>query len=224
MIFITGTDTGAGKTLLAGLLLARLRARGVRALAMKPFCSGSRADVYFLNSLQDNELTNDEVNPFFFPEPVAPLVAAEACGVDVRLEAVCRAIAEVSRRSDCLIVEGAGGLLVPFNKRHTIEDIILKLRPSVCIAARNRLGAINRVLLTYFRLRQVGIRRLKVVLMGTASPDLASKTNASVISHYIGNKTVTTIKYLGSGAKSRDRCKNNAKYFKKALDLISGLL
>ena len=75
-IFITGTDTGVGKTVLTGLLLHHLREKGVRALAMKPFCSGSRRDVKLLKALQNSELTDDEINPYYFKEAVAPLVAA----------------------------------------------------------------------------------------------------------------------------------------------------
>src|SRR2546429_4432134 len=75
-IFITGTDTGVGKTVLTGLLVTHLRNQGTDALAIKPFCSGSRADAKLLQAIQDRELTLEEINPFYFPEPVAPLVAA----------------------------------------------------------------------------------------------------------------------------------------------------
>src|SRR5258705_9807549 len=76
IIFVTGTDTGVGKTLLTGLLLHHLRTEGCHALAMKPFCSGGRGDVEFLHALQDGELSEREINPFYFHEPVAPLLAA----------------------------------------------------------------------------------------------------------------------------------------------------
>ena len=77
IIFITGTDTGVGKTLLTALLLHHLRQTGVHALAMKPFCSGGRADVRLLQSLQRGELSDAEMNPFYFAEPIAPFVAAK---------------------------------------------------------------------------------------------------------------------------------------------------
>src|SRR5581483_3100804 len=75
ILFITGTDTGVGKTLLTAMLLHHLRVAGRRTLAMKPFCSGGRDDVELLHALQDGELTADEINPFYFSEPTAPLVA-----------------------------------------------------------------------------------------------------------------------------------------------------
>ena len=75
-IFITGTDTGVGKTLLTALLLTHLRDGGCKARALKPFSSGGREDAELLFKLQDGELTLDEINPFHFSEPLAPLVAA----------------------------------------------------------------------------------------------------------------------------------------------------
>ena len=76
IIFVTGTDTGVGKTLLTALLLQHLRAHGQSALAIKPFCSGGREDAELLHSLQENELTLDEMNPFHFKKPLAPYLAA----------------------------------------------------------------------------------------------------------------------------------------------------
>src|SRR5258707_11333001 len=129
IIFITGTDTGVGKTLLTGLLLHHLRHSGCAAWAMKPFCSGSRADVLFLSALQDGELTDDEINPFYFPEPVAPLISVRKHRRRIKLNDVLSLIHTlVSRLSAAknphmstapslhhsivptLLIEGSGGL------------------------------------------------------------------------------------------------------------------
>src|SRR5579859_28442 len=85
IIFVTGTDTGVGKTVLMGLLLAHLRRRGAAAFALKPFCSGSRRDVQLLHALQNRELQAGEINPFYFPEPVAPVASARQPGRGVQL-------------------------------------------------------------------------------------------------------------------------------------------
>src|SRR6476469_2720446 len=98
IVFITGTDTGVGKTLLTGLLLCHLRARGARALALKPFCSGSRGDAQLLHDLQDGDLTLEEVNPFYFPEPVAPLVSARKHKRKIPLDEVIQHISSVATR------------------------------------------------------------------------------------------------------------------------------
>src|SRR5438067_10725475 len=111
ILFVTGTDTGVGKTLFTALLLHYLRAAGCRALAMKPFCSGGRGDVELLQSLQPGELSDAEMNPFYFEAPVAPLIAKEAQRKKTRLKAVLAAIKKVQAKCDVLVIEGSGGLL-----------------------------------------------------------------------------------------------------------------
>lgn len=221
-VFITGTDTGAGKTLLAGLLLLHLRSQGVKALAMKPFCCGSRSDVRFLNSLQSNELRLEEMNPFYFTEPVAPAVAAQQNGIHVTIPEALNAINAVKKRCEWLIVEGAGGLLVPVNEVDTIENLALKLKPLVLVAARNRLGAINQVLLTFYRLKQSGFRQIKVILMGTRVQNMASETNERMIKLYIGNENVMSIDYLGPQAKLPRNCNICVKKMKITLAAAIG--
>ena len=122
IIFITGTDTGVGKTLLTGLLLYHLRQGGCHALAMKPFCSGSRADAEFLNAIQDGALTPNEITPYFFPEPLAPLVAARQHHRSIRLPEVLRRVRGLANRCQCLLVEGIGGVLVPLGEGYSVVD------------------------------------------------------------------------------------------------------
>ncbi len=100
IIFVTGTDTGVGKTLLTGLLLCHLRRRGVNALAMKPFCSGGRNDIELIQALQNHALPDEEVNPFYFPEPLAPLVAARKHRRRISLSQVLRSIERVETQCE----------------------------------------------------------------------------------------------------------------------------
>lgn len=168
LIFITGTDTGVGKTLLTSLLLHHLRERGIHALALKPFCSGSRGDVTLLRSLMDRELTLDEINPFYFPEPVAPLVAARKHRRHISLHQVLSHVSRITHhvlniapnaprsqapalsRSNAptLLIEGAGGLLAPLAANCTALEIINRLGCEVIVVAFNKLGTINHTLLT----------------------------------------------------------------------------
>lgn len=168
LIFITGTDTGVGKTLLTSLLLAHLRGCGIRTLALKPFCSGSRADARLLRSLIDHELTLDEINPFYFPEPLAPLVAARKHRRRISMRQVLSHVSRITyhasliaptlsrsnastlRRSHAptLLLEGAGGLLAPLTQDCTALDIIRQLDCEVIVVAPNKLGTINHTLLT----------------------------------------------------------------------------
>jgi dethiobiotin synthetase len=116
ILFVTGTDTDAGKTLLAASLLHHLRARGVAALGMKPFCSGGTADVDLLLALQGPGLTRAEANPFYFREPLAPLVAARRARRRIPLADVLAVIRQAAARCDVLLVEGSGGLLAPLGE------------------------------------------------------------------------------------------------------------
>src|SRR5690242_16705462 len=113
IIFITGTDTGVGKTLLTGLLVCHLRRIGHRALAIKPFCSGSRSDAEILCSAQDGDLKIEEINPFYFSKPVASLVASAKTRSQISLQKVLSHIEEIALRCETLLIEGSGGLLVP---------------------------------------------------------------------------------------------------------------
>src|SRR2546421_10854607 len=98
ILFITGTDTGVGKTLMTGLLLHHLRSTGCRALAIKPFCSGGTADIEILHALQDGELTRNEINAFYFRDPIAPLVAARKGRRKIPLDTVLDHIRRIVRR------------------------------------------------------------------------------------------------------------------------------
>src|SRR5205085_8917501 len=143
--------TGVGKTLLTGLLLAHLRRTGTQALAMKPFSCGSRADAEFLHNIQNEDLTLDEINPFHFPEPVAPLLAARKHHRRIPLQTVLRHVQSVLDRHlgsvspplhhsitpslhhstiSFLLIEGAGGLLAPLGERYSAIDLIEALNCS----------------------------------------------------------------------------------------------
>ena len=189
---VTGTDTGVGKSLLAACLVHHLRASGIEALAVKPFCTGSRSDARLLQKASGGSLSLDEVNPFFFEPPLAPYVAAKC---PVHLEDLLEFIARLSKRCDHLLVEGAGGVLTPLGKTFFISDV--KAEAAVLVA-RNRLGAINHTLLAAKFLRPKAI-----ALMGQKVPDLASQSNAKTIRSLLPEIPVVEIPYLGPAAKRR---------------------
>ncbi len=155
-IFITGTDTGVGKTVLTGLLLAYLRHCGAKALALKPFSSGSRTDAQLLHALQGGDLTLDEINPFHYSRPLAPFTAARGQRGIVQIESVLSQIERVAPRCDCLLIEGIGGLLVPLGDGYTVRDLIHRLNCAVFIVSRNQIGTINHTLLTVEALQVTG--------------------------------------------------------------------
>ncbi|HOS76146.1 MAG TPA: dethiobiotin synthase, partial [Verrucomicrobiota bacterium] len=180
IIFVTGSDTGVGKTLLTGLLLHHLRRRGCHALAVKPFCSGSRTDAEFLGALQDGELAADKIAPFFFSAPLAPLAAARRRRI-IRLAEALRHLKRMARRCECLLIEGIGGLLVPLGKGFTVRDLIVAIGSEVIVVSRNRLGTLNHTLLTGAALQQVGIKDFTTVLMTVPPGDASSATNRLIL-------------------------------------------
>jgi len=233
-IFITGTNTGVGKTVLTGLLLAHLRHRGRKALAIKPFCSGGRGDANLLRTLQDGELSLEEINPFFFPEPVAPLVAAREHRRLISQEEVLDHIHRIGQRCELLLIEGAGGLLAPLGENYTALDLIAALNCDVLVAARNQLGTINHTMLTVSALRNVlgiGARTprprvsieanqpkhadeasalLRVVLMNARVTDPSCASNAAVLSELLAPVPLVSIPYLGVRCRAAAAIRSHA--------------
>jgi dethiobiotin synthetase len=220
IIFITGTDTSVGKTLLTGLLLHHLRKSGCHALAMKPFCSGSRADTEFLHAVQDGELTHDEITPFFFEEPLAPLVAARRHHRSIRLPQVLGRIRRVARRCECLLIEGIGGLLVPLAEGFTVRDLIAKQNCEVIVVSRNLLGTINHTLLTVAALQRIGIKGLKVVLMSSLQEDASTGSNCRILAELVAPTPVVPVRFLGRNPVQIEALKESRKKVKKSLARI----
>lgn len=221
IIFVTGTDTGVGKTLLTASLLFHLRQSGVDALAMKPFCSGGRGDVDLIRVIQGNDPPREEVNPFYFPEPVAPLIAARKLRRPVRLSHVLRVIGGMEERCERLIVEGSGGLLVPLGEGFNVADVIANLECDVVVVGKNKLGTINHTLLTVEALRARRVKSIKVVLMGQASPDLSACSNTAILGETLANIGVFSLPYLGAGAVHAGAVKRNVGKIKKTLARIA---
>ena len=186
---ISGTDTGVGKTVLTGLVVFALRRMGIEAVALKPFCSGPRADARHLRSMQDNTLTLDEINPFYFREPLAPLVAARKLRRKISFERVVNFIRSHQKRH--VIVEGAGGLLTPLGEGFTILDIAHKLNANLVIVAPNKLGVINQALLA---LRAAGTAQL--VLMRQKKNDPSAEYNCSILRELAAPAPVYDFPYL----------------------------
>jgi len=217
IIFVTGTDTGVGKTILTGLLVHHLQAAGVNALAMKPFCSGGRADVRLLRAMQNGALTEDEINPFYFPEPVAPLISARRRKRLISLGEVLARIKGIAARCECLLVEGSGGLLVPLGEKFLVSDVIQRLNCEVIVVSRNQLGTINHTLLTLAALKDLGAKKITVALMETGKKDASVKTNGKVLGELLGPIPVRAVSFLGKKANKIGVLKKRVKKLKKTL-------
>jgi dethiobiotin synthetase len=229
ILFVTGTGTGVGKTVLTGLLLAHSRQQGCRSLALKPFCSGDRDDATLLHALQDGALSIDEVNPWFFPQPLSPLVAARQCRRQIRLDDVLERIRQIAlrpahRSSRLVLIEGAGGLLAPLGEDFCATDIIQRLQCETIVVARNQLGTINHTLLTAQALCRLGNGKVyssfKVVLMSTRCPDLSSCSNPAILGQRLAPRPVWEMPYLGSSCRRAAALRELAKRHRKLLAKI----
>jgi dethiobiotin synthetase len=152
-VFVTGTDTGVGKTRVAVALIHALRAQGLRVAAMKPVSAGNapgdlNEDVVAL--LQASNVKNDlrDVNPYAFEPAIAPHIAARQVGVRIELDVVAAAYSRLAAASDVVVVEGAGGWRVPLNAREDMADLAQRLGLPVVLVVGLRLGCLNHALLT----------------------------------------------------------------------------
>ncbi len=220
IIFVTGTDTNAGKTVLTALLLAFLRRGGCDALAMKPFCSGSRHDALLLHSLEKESLTLDEINPFYFDKPLTPAAAGGRPGVS--LQAALKKIRALAARCDVLIVEAVGGLLAPLAKNYSVRDIIRRLNCQIIVVCPNRLGAINHTLLTVEALQGVGVEDITIVMMGVKNPDLSAASNPKMIRQRLPAIPLFCLPHLGKRASTAGAAKRNVKYLQIMLARLLG--
>ena len=187
-LFITGTDTGVGKTMLAALLVKFLRERGVSATALKPVCSGGRDDARKIFAAMDGALPLDEINPWHFRAPIAPLLAARKENKRVKMSQVLASARALQKRFDILLVEGAGGLLSPLGENFNSRDLIVALRATPIIVAQNKLGVVNHVLLTLEALPKNARPKAKIVLMSSPKPDASAKTNAKLLAEFSNAK------------------------------------
>ena len=152
-LFVTGTDTGVGKTRVAVALIHALRAQGLRVAAMKPVSAGNtpgelNGDVVALLRAANVEADLRDVNPYAFAEPVAPHIAAQQAGVHIALDYIAAAYARLAAAADVVVVEGAGGWCVPLNEHEDMADLAQRLGLPVVLVVGLRLGCLNHALLT----------------------------------------------------------------------------
>jgi len=152
-LFVTGTDTGVGKTRVAVALIHALRAQGLSVAAMKPVSAGNapgglNEDVVALLQAANVPADLCDVNPYAFAEPVAPHIAGQQAGVRIELTVIAEAYSRLAAAADMVVVEGAGGWRVPLNEREDMADLAQRLGLPVVLVVGLRLGCLNHALLT----------------------------------------------------------------------------
>jgi dethiobiotin synthetase len=215
-LFISGTDTGVGKTIVVGGLARALNERGVHAGVMKPVASGSHTidgkqiseDADFLKRVSGVNDALDLINPYALTAPLVPSAAARMEKVVIDFEKIKRCYEKLSKEYELMLVEGVGGLLAPLNDKEVVADLIKLLNIPVLIVVGSKLGAINHTLLTITCVKALGIEVVGIILnhVEPVSDDVI-KSNREALINFTDIPILGEIPYGGtrqSGPKGEE--------------------
>ncbi|MBI3252676.1 MAG: dethiobiotin synthase [Candidatus Omnitrophica bacterium] len=216
-IFIAGTDTGVGKTVVAGALAAALRLKGIRVGVMKPVSCGGPEDILFLKKCAGVNDPLEILNPVALKRPLSPNVAASLEGMRIDLNKIKKARDVLGKKYDALVIEGCGGLLVPIKGKFFVIDLIAMLGAETLVVSRAGLGAINHSLLSLEALKKRKIEPLGIIFNRLSGGPLSipEKTNPGVVHRASG------VRPLGVFPFVKTDCKTGclARVFLKHIDL-----
>jgi dethiobiotin synthetase len=218
-VFVTGTDTGVGKTVVCGLLAGYLLDKGKNVITQKWIqtgCGNFSADIaehlkFMGKKAGDFKNLMPHIIPYVFALPASPHLAAAAEGKIIRADKIRRSFRKLSEKFEFVIVEGIGGALVPYNKKRLVIDIAEELRLPVIIVAENRLGAINHTLLTIEAVRARGMKIIGIIFNNPSGKENEKilKDNPEII------RLVSGVKILGTLGRQK-----NKKLLQKAFSPI----
>ena len=220
-ICITGTGTGVGKTILTALLTIHLRKQGKRAVAVKPYCSGSLDDARLLAQANEGELSLKEVSPVYCLDPVAPYAALTHREASDAYRRVLDLVSTMKARYEILLIEGAGGAAVPITQTETIANIMVRIGGPRISVGSNRLGILNETLLTEAYFSQLGASKSKLVLMQPNTLDPSFKTNAQILQQVLPLSEISTIPYLAGELTDIQVLEHYEKKMRKTLVQIT---
>ena len=199
---VTGTDTGIGKTVVSCALAERARQRGLRVSAMKPVesgvversasDSGLASDADRLRAACGSTLPLSVVRPYVLEEPLAPMIAAARANVHIDIAVLDTALAQAEHDADVVLVEGAGGLLVPIDLHMSYLDLFARWRLPLLLVAGNKLGVLNHVLLTVRAAEAAGVPVRAIVLTALSDRDatVAEATNFDALVTLLPHHTI----------------------------------
>jgi dethiobiotin synthetase len=164
-IFVTGTDTDVGKTYISEALIKHFCRQGFQTVGMKPIAAGAEiengrllnADVKAIVSASNVDAPIDQINPYVFAPAIAPHIAAQQAGIEIEIEPIMSAFKVLQQQADVIVVEGAGGFLVPINETLTMGDLAKALDVGVVLVVGVRLGCISHALLTVQSIEAKGL-------------------------------------------------------------------
>ncbi len=203
-LFITGTDTGVGKTLTTAALLHAMTALGLRALAMKPIAAGAvqtegiwqNEDVLMLEQAAKVSAPRELINPYLFREPLAPHIAAERKGVRIEIPRIVDAYDRLTGLADWVLVEGVGGFRVPLDGQRDTADLAVALGLPIILVVGLRLGCLNHALLTA---EAIAARGLKLAgwVANRIDPDMSAfDENLDALQKRLHAPCLTVLPYL----------------------------
>jgi len=219
--FITGTDTGVGKTIVSAAILRTFIKKGLKVGAMKPIETGCLnkdgvllpSDGMFLRDMAEMNDSLDIVTPVKFETPVSPLVASRLEDMEIDLERVFKAFENLKKKYDYLIVEGVGGLMVPILKEqkkkaekvYLVRDLIKNMELEVIIVTRPTLGTINHTLLTVEALKskKIPIKGFIINYSTTVKNDISEKTNPDILNELLDITFLGILPYLNELTKDK---------------------
>ena len=180
--FVTGTDTGVGKTFVTSGLIRFSRSKGIDAVGMKPICTGDNNDVRQLLEACGSCEPEYLINPVWYRTPVAPYTASMIENRLIDLEAIQKAFEQLAKQHSSVLVEGAGGIAVPIFAQYDFRDLARDLRLNVIVVAANRLGVLNHTRLTVEAVRTAGLKCTLIALNSLPTDsDISQPTNLSVL-------------------------------------------
>jgi dethiobiotin synthetase len=211
--FITGTDTGVGKTVVAVALTRAMVARGLRTAVMKPVAAGGirtpeglfNDDALELLAASNVEAPYEDVNPWMLSMPASPHLAARADGVSIRHDRIVVAFDRLKAISDLVIVEGAGGWHAPISATETMADIAGKMALPVVLVVGIRLGCLNHALLTREALRSRGMIFAGWIANKLASEMPLANANIDTLSSRFGGAPLAVVPAGTGGDRTRER-------------------
>ena len=199
--FVTGTDTGVGKTLISCALLHGFSAQGKRVVGMKPVAAGcdddgQNEDVLQLRAAGNVAVGYGQINPYCFVPAIAPHLAAQRAGVIMQFSRIAASYHELAAQADVVIVEGAGGLLVPLNAQQDSADLVEELGLPLILVVGMRLGCLNHALLTVEAIKQRGLT-LAGWVANIIDPEMAMiEQNIAALQQRIAAPLLGTVPYF----------------------------
>jgi dethiobiotin synthetase len=186
--FVTGTDTGIGKTYVVSRMIAALRKNGIDAVGMKPICCGDRDDAEALHRASDGAVALNDINPVWLRAPAAPYTASMIEGRTIDLALIHETFARLLSSHQRVIVEGVGGWRVPITRDYFVSDLARDFGLPVVVVVANRLGALNHALLTVESILAGGLECAGVILNNVAAEksDPATVTNRGILEEIAG--------------------------------------